>query len=189
MAKTKRRKYYLAPSVQLKYIVMSILPALVLGVFCAQLLVISGEKSLQRAKQRFDLEISALEQILNKVNKDTYPREVISELIQLERSILSFRAALQDTYLNTLNEWYQTKRMILGGIFLVLICVGILSLLYSHRIAGPLYRLNTYIDMLSKGKDIPPVRVRGYDEFKELTDSLERLRIRLKEKGVLRDKS
>jgi hypothetical protein len=42
------------------------------------------------------------------------------------------------------------------------------------------------LDLLSEGKKIPPARLRRHDEFKELAESLERLRITLKNRGLLK---
>ncbi len=74
----------------------------------------------------------------------------------------------------------------LYGLFFILLFVGAISLLYSHRIAGPIIRLKNYIALFSEGKDVPNIQIRHYDEFKELADSLEKLRNNLKSKGVLK---
>ena len=59
--------------------------------------------------------------------------------------------------------------------------------MFSHRIAGPLYRIRTCVDMLAEGKNMAPIRLRKRDEFKELAASLENLRSALKDKGLLED--
>lgn len=73
-------------------------------------------------------------------------------------------------------------------LFFVLLLVGLLSLLYSHRIAGPLFRIISCVDMLVEGKDIPPIRLRDNDQFKDLAESLDKLRIHLKDAGLLESK-
>jgi hypothetical protein len=42
------------------------------------------------------------------------------------------------------------------------------------------------MDELAEGKDIPPVKFRNSDEFKELAESVEKLRSFLKSKGVIK---
>ena len=42
--------------------------------------------------------------------------------------------------------------------------------------------------MLSEDMDMLPIRVREYDEFRDLAGSLERLRSNLKDRGLLESK-
>ena len=50
------------------------------------------------------------------------------------------------------------------------------------------FRMKRYVDMLSKGEDIPPVVLRKNDEFKDFAESLDKLRTYLKGKGLLESK-
>jgi nitrogen fixation/metabolism regulation signal transduction histidine kinase len=48
------------------------------------------------------------------------------------------------------------------------------AILYSHRIAGPLYHLKTALDEFMKGS-FQPIRLRKTDEFKEIEPMINRL--------------
>ena len=48
------------------------------------------------------------------------------------------------------------------------------AILYSHRIAGPLYRLKMSVDEFMEGK-FQPIRLRKTDEFKEIEPMINRL--------------
>jgi signal transduction histidine kinase len=122
----KRTKYFVHPSTQLKCMCLSILPALIVTLFCIHLLINSA-----------------------------------GLVLNVE------------------------KVVIFATLFVVLACTAMLSLLYSHRIAGPVLRVRRYIDMLSEDIDMLPIRVRRYDEFRELARSLEKLRGNLKNRGLL----
>ncbi len=125
----KRTTYFVHPSIQLKYMALSILPALVVSLFCIHLLINSAEL-----------------------------------VLNIE------------------------KMVIFSGLFIVLVCTAGLSLLYSHRIVGPLSRIRKCVDMLSEDMDMLPIRVRKYDEFRDLAGSLEKLRSNLKDRGLLESK-
>jgi sensor histidine kinase YesM len=181
----KRRKYFIHPSVQLKYIGMSILPALVIGVFCTHILITTGEFIVDKERQKVVQQISSMTQILQQLVEEDYPPEIIEKVLRLRKEMFSFQKVVKDPYENTLKEWNRARKLILGGVSLILLCTAIAALVYSHQIAGPLYRIKKYIDMLAEGQDIPPVKVRTHDEFKEVAESLDKLRERLKEKNVL----
>ena len=60
----------------------------------------------------------------------------------------------------------------------------ILALLYSHKIAGPIYRFKKSTKELLEGKYNVSFRVRSYDQFQELSQLLEQWKneyLRLKE--------
>lgn len=75
--------------------------------------------------------------------------------------------------------------VIFAGLFGVLVCTALLSLSYSHRIVGPLFRIRRCIDMLSEDIDVLPIQIRKHDEFRDLAASLEKLRRNLKDRGLL----
>ena len=187
-AKIRRRRYFIHPSSQFKYIAMSVLPALVMSIFCIYFLIKTGELLLQKEKGKLTLQVSSIDETLRQLEKENYPKGAIEKIEILKKKLLIFKDILGIKYFAYLEEWAKTKMALLTVLAMVLVCVGIISLLFSHRIAGPIYRIRKSIDMLSEGKDIPPVQLRKYDEFKELAASLEKLRKILKEKGFLESK-
>ena len=60
--------------------------------------------------------------------------------------------------------------------FLPLIFViAVSSILLSHRIAGPLYRIELTLDKLIQGEDVGYLSLRKNDELKELAEKINRL--------------
>ncbi len=49
------------------------------------------------------------------------------------------------------------------------------SILLSHRVAGPLYRIELTLDKLIQGEDIDLIRLRKTDELKELAEKINKL--------------
>jgi len=163
----RRRKYYIHPSVQTKYILMSILPVLMVGIW--SVLVVNNLSSLQQELWMKTVKMPSLERM---------PENVKVYLNNLYRNYYQY--FLMDKWV-----YQKIKQIFIFDALILIIGFGFLGLIFSHRIAGPLYRMRRYIDMLSKGQEIPPVRVRGYDEFKEIAHSLDNLRISLNNKRRL----
>lgn len=59
---------------------------------------------------------------------------------------------------------------------ILLIIASIEMLFYSHRIAGPLYRINNDIKRMAKGEIGDKINLRKRDEFKELAESINLLK-------------
>ncbi|NCB07810.1 MAG: HAMP domain-containing protein [Bacteroidia bacterium] len=57
----------------------------------------------------------------------------------------------------------------------VLIVIWFVALELSHRIAGPIYRLEKELDSMISGKSQGPIKLRPRDELKALADKINRL--------------
>ena len=58
----------------------------------------------------------------------------------------------------------------------IIIALSVLSIFFSHKIAGPVYKMKTTIDkFLETGTSPETIHLRKGDAFKELSDSLNRL--------------
>lgn len=165
---------------------MSILPAFVTSFFCIFFLLRTGELTLQAEKTKLDVEVTSFNSTIQELKTSQYPPELVDKIQNLKKELIALNNILSVTYFDTLNEWNKTKALLFVGLGFVLLFVGTISLLYSHRIAGPIVRLKSYIDMFSEGKDVSNIQIRFYDEFKEVAESLEKLRVSLKSKGVLK---
>jgi len=177
----RRKKFFVHRSIQLKYIGLSVIPGLILSIFCTHLLVKTGELLLRRENEVISVEVVSIAEVVDNLAAGEYSEFVSENVLRLQKELLMFQEHLNGIYLSALNEWSDTHVAILTGAFLVLIVVGLLALLYSHRIAGPMVRLRRCIDALAEGEEISLVSIRTYDEFKEIAESLERLRAYLRE--------
>ncbi len=50
--------------------------------------------------------------------------------------------------------------------------LGALSVVFLHRIAGPLYRIERMLDKVIQGEDIGRIRLRKKDELKDLAEKI-----------------
>ena len=182
--KKKRRKHLIHSSIQLKYITMSILPALILTIFCVYFLISVAKFTLQNQKESLTRELTAYEELIKQAEGRKLPRPILEHVNKLRSQMESTKRVFRNSYLNTIHEWNKAKILILVVFPTILFCIGALARIYSHRITGSMHRLTTCIDMLTEGKDIPQIKIRKEDEFQEIKKSLEKLRKKLtKEQG------
>ncbi|MFH1768536.1 MAG: hypothetical protein ABH858_05195 [Candidatus Omnitrophota bacterium] len=183
--KMMRRKYLVHPSIQFKYIAMSVFPALMITLFSTYFLIKSGELSLEAEKGRMSAEISSLDYIVRQLEVNPNLQLKKETIDILKKRLLILQETLKIRHFSSLEIWAKTKIQIFIALFSTLTIVAMLALLFSHRIVGPLVRLRRCLESLSQGKDTPPLRFRDYDEFKELAVSFEKLREKLKERGMI----
>jgi methyl-accepting chemotaxis protein len=175
----KRRKYFINPSVQLKYIVMSVAPALVMSIFCIHFLINAGQEQLKSQKQRISVTFEALQKDSNRIEGKETPDQRIEDIKKLIRYLTVIQNDLEARDREIVNNWKLTQNSIILVLLLALFGVGAAALIFSHRIVGPIFRIKRYIDMLADGQEIPVVKIRKNDEFQDVAQSLERLRKRI----------
>jgi len=52
---------------------------------------------------------------------------------------------------------------------------GILSLLITHKVAGPLYRIRKIVEEVSEGKEVEKIRIRKGDELQDFVEDFNRV--------------
>jgi methyl-accepting chemotaxis protein len=181
-----RKKYFIHISSQAKYILMSILPAIVLNVLCIYFLIKTGDLAFEQTRSKVSLELGSLRSAITIAQLYDDPAAVTHSVNQMKQRLADIDTELSGRYNYIQNEWKKAKAMLFLMIALTLAIVGLLALLLSHRLAGPITRLKNSLDSLAEGKDTSPVAFRQFDEFKEVAVSYENLRKKLKEKGFLR---
>jgi nitrogen fixation/metabolism regulation signal transduction histidine kinase len=181
---SKRKKYFVHPSSQLKYVAFSILPALIMTLFCTYFFNVSGKLVFEIQTDTFFAQLSSIKKTM-KTAESVATKETQDSIRKLKDLLDSFEDSVLLAYTEAPKKWNQAKLYVLGGLLSVLVGTSILALLYSHRIAGPLFRLKKSIKMLSAGQDIEPIRFRKKDEYQDLADSLTELRRFMKDKGCL----
>ena len=185
-AKFKRRKFLVNHSIQLKYIAFSILPALVMSIFCSALLIKSSELILKTERESHFANISEITQTIYQVDTQGCSGKTAGEIQTLMAQLLPLQNDLAMSHFDTLAKWGKMKFIIVFSLLLILSCIAVLALLASHKIAGPIVRMKRCLDWLSEGKDFPALQLRKHDEFKDLAASVDKLRVSLKDKGLLK---
>ncbi len=175
----RRKNYLINPRIQLTYISMCVIPALATVLLATYFLVKSTEIRLYRQQESFLVGISAVDLALFQLEKVKDEATVVKRLQEAKKGLITLQSAMEQNQIQTLQSLSKNRDLVILDLIAMLILVGFLSLIYSHRIAGPLFRIERNIDMLAEGKPIPPISLRRGDEFKNLAAALERLRKRL----------
>lgn len=183
--KLPRKSYLLHPSSQLKYVEMTVVPALLMCVLCTSFLIRSGEVFLTKEKTQLAVEVAYLSDTTNSLEHQQYPADTLQKIEVLKKRLSIMRNNLEIQYLETVKQWNNTKVVLFLFAAIVILTAGCIALVFSHRIAGPLVRLRRVVEGLAEGKDAGMVKFRTYDEFKELAAAVEKLRKVLKEKGMV----
>jgi nitrogen fixation/metabolism regulation signal transduction histidine kinase len=185
-AKKIRKRYFVNFSIQFKYIMMSVLPVLLMSLFCIYFINQSGESLVEKQKLKIVEEFSSIDNTIKQIQTDNLPKDVNNQLEVFSKRLSIIQEELNIQSYNFMEEWAKTRMKIMAVLFLGMLFVGIMSLIYSHRIAGPIYRLKNSIEALQEGKEIDCIKLRPSDEFQDLADSMEKLRVILKNKGYLK---
>ncbi|QLY26030.1 signal peptidase II [Bdellovibrio sp. KM01] len=104
-------------------------------------------------------------------------------LISLVFSYTYLRVTIQELVGN--NQFLLNKFLVPYVITFIIICVAFCAITFavgkvlSHRIAGPIYAFERYLYGIMRGENIPLLKVRKGDEFKELEALAEEITKRL----------
>ena len=60
-------------------------------------------------------------------------------------------------------------------VLLMVVVFGVLGVLLTHRVAGPIWKLQSELKKILRGEDVHPIHFRKHDEFKELPDLINKL--------------
>ena len=93
--KKLRKKYLIHPSSQIKYMMVSIVPALLIGVFCTNFLIEQGELILLKEKQKYFQDIQLIEDDVDAaiydLKNERYTPDSVEAVRGLLRQIISMK--------------------------------------------------------------------------------------------------
>jgi len=102
----------------------------------------------------------------------------------MEHEALSVGLTRDNPYFDFLQEQKSALSLLYftvsGVVFVVMMGLGIL---YSHRIAGPLYHLDRKMRRIADGEEPSPLQFRRRDQFVELAESFNAMLVKLRERA------
>ena len=102
----------------------------------------------------------------------------------MTQEALAAGLAPDNPYFDFLQEQKSALLLVYFGVSAVaFVLMMVLGALYSHRIAGPLYRLNKHMRAISEGAEPAPVSFRRRDQFQELVESFNKMIDRLNKRA------
>lgn len=183
--KQKRRVYFLVhSSSQIKFVIMSILPTLIISFFCAYFIVRMGELIFYIERGKASLEMAHVDYskiFLNPAN--SLPKD---KLRFFSSELTKARDNIATAYKKAALEWIKIRRNFIVMLIVIVVIEAFLTFFYSHRIAGPLIRLKRCMDKLANGERVEKMRFRKNDEFKELAASFNKLYLKLQKEGFIK---
>ncbi|MBI1869768.1 MAG: hypothetical protein HYS07_01085 [Chlamydiae bacterium] len=154
----RRRKYFIDKTIQLSFLkFVLILLLVVCGGFSFFLLRVNNYLT--------EYIVTSLEQ----PSMGSIP-------IKLEPALPQFKANLYQKDFQFLVEIY-------SAVLLLGLMVSFLTLRFTHRLAGPVFRMKTVLDRVIQGDYSPRIHLRKKDHLKELAEKLNILLETLDKKG------
>ncbi len=176
----KRKRYLVNWEFQLKFSLMLILPVLILGIIIILVISNISKSVIITQRQQLMTQIASLEQSSDELEKTSLENKLSVNLKNNVRNLKTFSHDLMNTNSFTLK---QLNGIVVNGILIFTVGLLLFGILYSHRIAGPIYRIDRILRNIADNLKIP-FKTRSTDEFHEFFLALDGLR-----KHILEDKT
>jgi hypothetical protein len=178
-----RKHFFIDQKFQGKYMVTFLVPMLVLLIFMIFTLYFSSQAIINTTVRiiKFDLESKISVQLQDQQQPSVESYEVLLKNIQ--------------NYLRTFAGNKEFRQNLMGsllwvfgvGVFLVVIQMVLLTIFFSHKVAGPVYRFEKVCNNMIRGIYTDEIRLRQGDEMQNLArllnEAVKCTRERLEKKG------
>jgi len=168
-----RKRYIINWKFQLRYIVFMIFPMVFLGLFAVTIGFRVSFEMVNTQRQQLMVMISSLEESLKELQVYSVNKIAVDKAVNTIRGLKNFSQDLIS--INSL-QLKRVTNMVAFAMFVVIAGAVLLGIFFSHRIAGPIFRLKRCIRELGTNVLSTPIRVRHTDEFQDLASCLENLR-------------
>ena len=171
--KYARRRYIINWRFQMRYILFTVVPIVLLGLFAVIIGFRVAYEMANTQRQQLMVMISSLEGSLKDIEHFLSDKSVLDKAVNSIKNLKSFS---QDLITLNMLQMKRLTNMVMFAVFIVVMGAGFLGVFFSHRIAGPIFRLQRHIHEMSEKLVTSPIKIRSRDEFQELAASLEQLR-------------
>ena len=175
----RRLRLFVHASSQGRYLALSVFPVVLMTLLCGIFIFGSVEQLLMNSNERPMVPVAKVQRSANYIAHSDMSGASADRVAALNTELQDVQRTLEAGHRETLVRWNRIKISIYLALFVGLFASTTLTLIYSHRTVGPLIRIRNNITDMAEGRQIPPVRLRKHDEFKDLAASLEQLRQRL----------
>jgi methyl-accepting chemotaxis protein len=190
----KLRNYLLDPRFQLKFtgylVAASLAIALLVGAFLWRSSLILLEQTHEAVEARgraaeasHELGNVALSNaLLEHVNDPRFGTELQAKSAAIDKQYEVERSAIEGQRAQLVRQQRWTWLALLLALVAFIVFIGFAGIVFTHRIAGPIFRMKRMVADIGEGKLIPPDRaLRPKDELQELFDALANTIGRLRE--------
>lgn len=169
-----RRIYIINWRFQFRYIVFMIIPIILLGLFAVIIGFRVAYDMASTQRQQLMVMISSLENSLKDIENFLMDKTTLEKAVNGIRTLKTFS---QDLVAINMLELRRLSYLLVLAMFMLISGAVIVGIFSSHRIAGPIFRLQRHIREMSKNVLSTPIKIRVHDEFQELASTLEELRL------------
>lgn len=180
----KRRRYFIKPALQLRYMTVIILWMLTTAFIAGYLFYFSIWGAI--IPEFSEAKLAEKLEVLSRSKGYEQARQAVPEDKTLsifgEAKLLS--AQEQQTVANILK---QANLRLIPKLIVLILVMAVVSIFISHKIAGPIYRFEKSAKAIEEGDLTLKFKLRQGDELKELADALDKMTasLRSKIKGAL----
>lgn len=168
MAKYKRKQFFINRELQGKYMLSFALPMLSLLVFFAVLFYFALVKGLDGSLELLSRDVTEQVTFSLEGKRNPTAEEYKFALDGVKNTIDSFaNNKVKRAAVTQLLFW-----IIIPGFFLLMVQVLLLTIFFSHKLAGPVYRLEVAMNRVLEGDYTEEVRLRDGDQLTNLAELL-----------------
>ena len=111
-------------------------------------------------------------EVVRHLEDKNYEKQLLDKSEEIDRAYEAERKAVVDARAELVHRQYLTLCALGGGLLAFVLFLGLLTIVITHRIVGPIYRVTNLARDIGGGSlRIPPDRLRPGDELKELVET------------------
>ncbi|OGJ93423.1 MAG: hypothetical protein A2487_16920 [Candidatus Raymondbacteria bacterium RifOxyC12_full_50_8] len=167
MGQYKRTHFFINKRLQIRYMVSLLIPMLILIVFIGLVMFYSQSKFSTAATREIGKE---LQQIIrtNKMYIEDEVQRNAKSLSDIENQLNQYITGAKNFSKSLLETAY---KILFLGLFVVVIEIAFLTIFISHKIAGPIYRLERFAEDMRNGNFGSRIFLRKGDELADIASN------------------
>jgi methyl-accepting chemotaxis protein len=159
--KYKRKKFFINKRLQIRYMISLLIPMLILIVFIGLVMYYSQYKFLQATTKEMSKELKNV-LITNQMYIEDEAERNKKSVMEIKERLgryMSGEGAFSKSLLQT------AYKILFMGLFVVIVELAFLTIFISHKVAGPVYRLEKFAEDFRNGDFTSRIYLRQGDEL------------------------
>lgn len=167
----KRRRFIVNWKFQLQYSFVLILPVLILGLCVIASIFNISRSIIITQRQQLMTQIASLERSSGEIDRAFEGKAGVD----LKNNVQNLKSFSHDLMNVNSFAMLQLRSIAVKGILVFIIGLLLFGIFYSHRIAGPIFRVQRFLEALDRDLNLS-LKARNTDEFQDFFVALDKLR-------------
>ena len=167
----KRRRFIVNWKFQLQYSFILILPVLILGLCVIASIFNISRSIIITQRQQLMTQIASLERSSGEIDRAFDGKAGVD----LKNNVHNLKSFSRDLINVNSFAMLQLRSIAVKGVLVFIIGLLLFGIFYSHRIAGPIFRVQRFLETLDKDLNLS-LKARNTDEFQDFFVALDKLR-------------